>query len=238
MQVPIRVSNTIGFSPAEAATAIATGVRMAAAAELVTILVVNAVTTANTTTTRAVSPPEIRTISDEIISPRPLFTTMVPRPIDPAITARMFQFNARTAERGVRTPVRTIRVAPAVATSSTEESPNEPATMTAARMASAIAVLAVCGAFPATFCQSPIMGWVPRTSAELADTRHIDPGFAAVSRRGTVVSAATASTSSSASISRIVACSSDEMDTRYRFCGARPNRGLPHSIRTPGSVAR
>ena len=60
-------------------------------------------------------------------SPRPLFTTIAPSPTEPAMIARMFQFSARTAERGVSTLVTTIRVAPATAISSIGARPNDPA---------------------------------------------------------------------------------------------------------------
>jgi hypothetical protein len=80
---------------------------------------------------------------------------MVPNPIEPAMMARMFQFRARTADRGVNTRVTTMRVAPVTAASSIGVRPNDPATITAARMHSAIHVLPVCGALPATFCHNP-----------------------------------------------------------------------------------
>ena len=158
MQVPISVSRITGSRPALLATLIATGVRMAAAAALVTTLVTSVVTTAKTMATSTASPLDRSTIQPEMIAPRPLFTTMVPSPIEPAMIARMFQFSARAAERAVSTRVSTIRTAPAVAISSTGARPNELARMTPTRMISAAVVLPVCGALPATFCHRPTSG--------------------------------------------------------------------------------
>ena len=211
---------------------------MAAAAALVTTFVTIVVTIANTAATRTASPPDSVMMRAEMISPRPLFTTMVPNPIDPAMMARMFQFSARAADRGVSTRVSTMRVAPAVAINSTGASPNELDTITAARMASAAAVLPVCGALPATFCHSPTTGCSASMSADGADTRHLSPGLDSILRSERVVSAATTMMSSSACRSWMAVGSSHETDTRNRSWRARPNRGLPHSIRTPSSLAR
>ena len=86
--------------------------------------------------------------------------------------------------------------------------------MTAARMDRAIQVFPVWGALPAASCQSPTSGWSASTSAELAETKHISPGLAGVSRSGTVVWAAITTMSSSSSRSRTVPCSSVAIDTR------------------------
>lgn len=109
---------------------------------------------------------------------------------------------------------------------------------TASRMSSAIQVLRVCGALPATFCHSPTSGLSASFSTERAVTRHISPGRAGALRSSLVVWAAMTSMLSSTSRSRTDFCSSVEMDTMYRSWGAWPKRGLAHSVRTPDSVAR
>ena len=164
------------------AAAAAAAAAPAAAAALDTMLVKMVVPTAMTRTTSAALPVDSDRIAEEMMSPRPLLTTMTPRPTEPAMIARMFQFRARTAERGVSTPVTTIRVAPVTAISSMGARLSAAEVTTASRMSSAIQVLRVCGALPATFCHSPTSGLSASFSTERAVTRHISPGRAGASR--------------------------------------------------------
>ena len=112
-------------------------------------------------------PAAMNLISFASWSARPDSMTTAPRPTDPARMNSTFQSSALAAERGVSTPVSTIRSAPATEVNSTGARPNEAATMTATRMASASQVLPGCGARLAASCQSATtsLSWIAWTSS-------------------------------------------------------------------------
>ena len=87
-------------------------------------------------------------IHREMVSPRPLFTTMVPSPTDPAMMARRFQFSARAAERGEH-PGQHHQGGTGRGDQLHRATPNELHRMTPSRTAIAAVGLAVCGALPA-----------------------------------------------------------------------------------------
>src|SRR6476620_6746503 len=141
MQVPIRARTSTGSTPRSAEILMPIGVRIDAAAALLTRLVKIVVPTANTATTRKTLPTAKKRNPLANTSANPLLTTSEPRPTDPARMNKTFQSSARTAERGVITPVRIIRTAPLRATIETGANPNDADTITPTSTATAIQVL-------------------------------------------------------------------------------------------------
>src|SRR5262249_7103843 len=86
----------------------AIGVRIDAAAALVTKLVMIVVVAANTTTTKNRLPEAIRSIVRASRSASPLSTTMAASPTEPARMNRTVQSSARAADLRVSTPARTM----------------------------------------------------------------------------------------------------------------------------------
>ncbi|TLD46573.1 MAG: hypothetical protein FAZ92_01080 [Accumulibacter sp.] len=193
---------------------IATGVRIDAAAALVTRLVTIAVVTAKTMTTSSTLPPARRPMASARTVARPLSTTMAPSATDPTRMNSTFQSRARTADFGVRMPVTTIRTAPVSEASSTGTRPKDAETMTETRMARANAVFAGCGLRPAAFSKIATSGW--STSRDLLGvvTNAVAPGRTSVSRKGMLVRAAMTRMPPSVSKSRTVPLAPEPTDTR------------------------
>src|ERR1700754_3599771 len=110
-QVPISARTVTGSTPMSLAIRSATGVTIDAVAALVTRFVITVVAAASTTTRPSV-PSERSEIASAMTPASPLSTTIAPRPIEPASRPSTFGSSARTADRGVMTPVSTISTAP------------------------------------------------------------------------------------------------------------------------------
>jgi hypothetical protein len=204
MHVATTARRVTGRTPMSVAMPMAMGVRIDAAAELVTTLVISFVVRANTMTTRATLPADRCLIPSAMTAARPLVTTTAPRPTDPARMNSTFQSRARAADAGVSTPVRTISSAPLNETSSTGASPNDAARTTATNATSAIQVIRGWGVLPATSCQIATAPLARNSSALAAVTKQVAPGIAAVSLKGLVVCAAMTRMSASSLRSRSV----------------------------------
>ena len=166
-------------------------------------------------------------------SARPLETTIAPSPIEPARMPRTFGSSARAAEPGVMTPVRTIISAPPQAATSAATRPNDAATITAARTASATPVFAGCGTRLPASCHSATAGLRATTSALSAARKHVSPGTSSDSWSGFVVRAAMIRSVPSRSKSCSVPGSPAPTLTAKRRCAAMPNSGTRHSAAIP-----